>query len=145
MKSIFHLKSSYRFQAWSFFINIAWGTIRNCKQRRRVWSTFLEWKQKTPASLHRWDSCNCIVWNTDSPIHIHKLIPQEVWKAFNIGINAWNIKAVPYSNGDRTRLLSPFSWRFFLVHLKVCEMLQACYCCWFNCKNSIQAPLGVRA
>jgi hypothetical protein len=30
-----------------------------------------------------------------------------------------------------------FSLRFFLIHLKVSEMLQACYCCWFNWKNSI--------
>ncbi len=29
------------------------------------------------------------------------------------------------------------NWRFFLIHLKVCEMLHACYCCWFNWKNSI--------
>ncbi len=89
------------------------------------------------ASLNQWDSCNCIVCNTDSPIHIHKFIPREVWKAFNVGVNTWNITAVLYSNGDRTRWLSPFYWRFFLMHLKVYEMLQACYCCWFNWKNSI--------
>ncbi len=35
--------------------------------------------------------------NTDSPIHIHKIIPTEVWKAFNVGINAWNITAVLHS------------------------------------------------
>ena len=34
--SIFHLESSYHFKAGSFFINIAQGTIRNCKQRQRV-------------------------------------------------------------------------------------------------------------
>jgi hypothetical protein len=32
---------------------------------------------------------------------------------------------------------SSFSWKFFLIHLKVYEMLQACYCCWFNWRNSI--------
>ncbi len=94
-------------------------------------------KTKTHASLYPWDSCNWIICNTDSPIHIHKLIPQEVWKAFNVGINAWNVTAVLNSNGDRRIWLSPFSWRFFIIHLKVCEMLQAGYCCWFNWKNSI--------
>ncbi len=121
--------------SWSFFINIAWGTIRNCKRRQRVRSTCVEWKKK--ASPHWWDSWHWIIWNTDSPIHIHKFIPQEVSKAFNVRINAWNITAVPYSNGDRTSWLSLFSWRFFLIHLKVYEMLQACYCCWFNWRNSI--------
>ncbi len=119
------------------FINIAWGTLRNCKQRRKVWSCFLEWKQKTQSSLHQWDSCNRIVCNTDSPIHIQKFIPQEVWKVFNVGINGWNITAVLYSNEDRTRWLSSFSWRLFLIHLKVYEMSQAYYCCLFNWKNSI--------
>ncbi len=30
-----------------------------------------------------------------------------------------------------------FSWGFFLIHLKVYEMLQACYCYLFNWKNLI--------
>ncbi len=94
-------------------------------------------KTKNATLLHQWDGCNCIVCNTNSPLHIHKFIPQEVWKAFNVGINAWNITAVLHSNGDRNRWLFSFSWRFFLIHLKVCETLQACYCCWFNWRNSI--------
>ncbi len=104
-----HLEFSYRYQAGSFFINIVWGTIRNCKQRRSVWSTCVEWKKQ--ALPHWWDSWHCIACNTDSPIHIHKFIPHELWKAFNVGINAWNIIAVLYSNGDRTTWLSPFPWR----------------------------------
>ncbi len=94
-----------------------------------------EWKKI--ASPHQWDSWHCNVCNTDSPIHIHKFIPQEASKAFNVRFNAWNITAVLYSNGDRTSWFSLFSWRFFLIHLEVCEVLQACYCCWFNWKNSI--------
>ncbi len=92
---------------------------------------------KKKASPQRWDSWHWIVWNTDSSIHIHKFIPPEVSKAFNVRINAWNITAVLYPNGDRTSWLSSFSWRFFLIHLKVYEMLQAYYCCWFNWRNSI--------
>ncbi len=92
---------------------------------------------KKQASLHLWDSWHCIVCNTNSPIDIHKFIPLEVWKAFNVGINTWNMTAVPCSNGDRTTWLSPFSWRFFLIHLKVYQMWPVCYCCWFNWRNSI--------
>ncbi len=113
------------------FINIVWGTIRNCKQRQNVWSTCVEWKKQ--ALLHGWDSWHCSVCNTDSPNHIHIFILPEVWKAFNVRINAWNITAVLYSNGDRTTWLSPFPWRFSLIHLKV----HACYSCWLNWRNSI--------
>ncbi len=31
-----------------------------------------------------------------------------------------------------------FPWRFFLIHLKVYEMLPACYSCWLNWRNSIR-------
>ncbi len=96
----------------------------------------MEWKKQT--LLHWWDSWHCIVWNTDSPIHIHKFIPPEVWEAFNVEINAWNITAVLYSYEDRTTWLSPFPWRLFLIHLKVYEMWPVCYCCWFNWRNSIR-------
>ncbi len=43
---------------------------------------------KKQALLHQWDSWHCVVCNTDSPIHIHKFISSEVWKAFNVGVNA---------------------------------------------------------
>ncbi len=95
----------------------------------------MEWKKQTLP--HQWDKWRCIVRNTVSPIHIHEFILQEVWKAFNVTINAWNITAVLYSNGDRTSWLSPFSWRFFLIHLKVYEMLPACYLLLCNWTNSI--------
>ncbi len=77
--SIFHLESSYHFQAWSLFVEIVWGTVKNCNQRKYYWSTFVEWTKQR--SLHWWDIWHCIVCNTDSPIHIHKFIPPEVWKA----------------------------------------------------------------
>ncbi len=112
--------------------------MRDCQKlqtKQNVWSTCVKWKKQE--SLHQWDSRLCCVCNTDSPIHIHKFIPPEVWKAFNVGINAWNITAVLYSNGDRTRWLSPFSWRSFHIHLKLYQMWPACYSCWFNWRNSI--------
>ncbi len=93
---------------------------------------------KKKASLHWWDRWHCIRCNTDSPFHIHKFIPPEIRKAFNVGINTWNITVVLFSNGDRTTWLSPFSWRLFLIHLKVYEMSPACYSCWFNWRNSIR-------
>ncbi len=99
---------------------------------------FLNENEKNQALPHWWDSWHCIVCNTDSFIHIHKFIPQEVWKAFNVGINAWNITAVLYSNRDRTRWLSPFPWRLFLIHLKVYEMSPAYYSSWFNWRHPIR-------
>jgi hypothetical protein len=98
---------------------------------------------KKQASLHRWDCWHCIGCNTDPPIHIHKVIPPEVWKAFNVGINAWHITSVLYSNGDKTTWLSPFSWRLFLIHIKVYEMWPVCYCYWFNWRNYIDAPTAM--
>ena len=53
---------------------------------------------------------------TDSPIHIHKFIPPEVWKAFNVGINAWNNTAGLHSSGDTIWWISPFCWRSFHLH-----------------------------
>ncbi len=100
-----------------------------------MWSTYIEWKKQ--ASLHRWDSGHCIVCNTDHPIHIHKFIPPEVWKEFYVEINATNITAVLYSNGDRTIWPSPFSWNSFHIHPKVNQMWPACYSCWFIWRNSI--------
>ncbi len=112
-KSIFHLEFSYCFQAGSLF----WGTVRFFKQRQKFWSTFVEWKKKR--SLHQWDSWHCIVSNTDSPIHIHDFFAPEVWKAFNVGINAWNITAVLHSSGDTIWWISPFCWRSFHIYVKV--------------------------
>ncbi len=74
---------------------------------------------------------------TQIPLSIFPILFHKVWKAFNVGMNAWIITAVLYSNGDRTTWLSPFSWRFFLIHLKVYEMSQACYSLWFDLTNSI--------
>ncbi len=120
---------------WLLFVKIVWGTVRNCKQRRNFWSTFVKWKKQR--SLHQWDSWHCIVCNTDSPIHIHKFIPPEVWKAFNVGINAWNIIAVPHSSGNTIWWISPFCLRSFHIHVKVKEMWPVCYSSWFNWRNSI--------
>ncbi len=74
---------------------------------------------------------------TQIPYPYSQIYSTKVSKAFNVRINAWNITAALYSNGDRTSWLSSFSWRFFLIHLKEYEMSQACYCCWFNWRNSI--------
>jgi hypothetical protein len=78
---------------------------------------------------------------TQIPLSIFtNLFHKRFEKAFNVGINAWNITAVLYLNdlnGDRTTWLSPFSWRFFLIHLKVYKMLPAWYSLWFNWTNSI--------
>ncbi len=104
-----------------------WGIVRNCKQRQSFWSTYVKWNKQI--SLHWWGSWHCFVCNTDSPIHIHKFITPEVWKAFNVGIKAWNIAAVLYSNGVQTKRVSPFSWRSFHTHFKVYQMWPACYSC----------------
>ncbi len=95
-KSRIHLESSCCFQAGLLFINIVWGTVRNCKLRQNVW--YVEWKKQ--ASLHRWDSWHGSVCNTDSPIHIHKFIPS---KGFN-SIQCWNQCLKYYSS-------SIFKWR----------------------------------
>ena len=92
-KSIFNLESSYCFQAGSLFVKFTRGSVRNCKQRQTFWSTNVASKKQR--LLHRWDSLHCIACNTDSPIHIHKFIPPEVWKAFNVGINAWSNAPTP--------------------------------------------------
>ncbi len=75
--------------------------------------------QKSKNSIHWWDNGHCIVCNTDSPIHIHKYIQTEVWKAFNVGINAWNITAVLHLNGDTIWWISPFCWKSFHIHVTV--------------------------
>ncbi len=132
-KSIFHLESSYCFQAGSIFVKITRGSVRNCKVKfgsKNVASK----KQASFHSRHRW---HCIVCNTDSPIHIHKFIPPEVWKAFNVGINAWNITAVLYLNGVSTTWIFRLSWRSFHIHVMVYQMWLAFYSCWFNRRNSI--------
>ncbi len=92
---------------------------------------------KKQDSIHWWDSGHCIVCNKDFPIHIHKFIPPEVWKAFNVGINAWNITAFLHSNGDTTSWLSPFCWRSFHVDVNMYQMWPECYSSWFNWRNSI--------
>ncbi len=92
---------------------------------------------KKQASIHWRHRWHCIVCNIDSTIHIHKFIPPEVSKAFNVGINAWNITAVLYSNGVRTTWIFCLSWRSFHIHITVYQMWPACYFCWFNRRNSI--------
>ncbi len=87
-----------------------------CKQWWNIWSTYVEWKKQE--SLHQIDSGHCIEYNTDSPINIYKFIPPEVWEAFNIGINAWNITAALYSIRDRTNWLSPFPGDFSTYSLR---------------------------
>ncbi len=94
--------------------------LRNCQKlqtRQKYLLTFVEWTKQR--SLHCWDSLHLIVCNTDSSIHIHKFIPQEVWKAFNIGINPWNIIAVLHSSRDTICWISPFCWRSFHIHVMV--------------------------
>ena len=68
------------------------------------------WNEK---SKHCFINEYCSVCNTDSPIHIHNFITTEVWKAFNVGINAWNIAAFLYSNGDRTQMTFSFFLEIF--------------------------------
>ncbi len=70
-------------------------------------------------------------------IDYHQYCSSSVWKAFNVGINTWNITAVLYSNGDQTRWICHFSSRSFRIHFKVYQMWPACYSCWFNWRNSI--------
>ncbi len=53
--------------SWVICINIAWGTIRNCKWRQRVWSTRVEWKKK--ALPHQWDSWHALS-ETQIPLSI---------------------------------------------------------------------------
>ncbi len=69
--------------------------------------------------------------------YLHKFITPEVWKTFNVGINPWNITAVLYSDGGRTRWVSPFSWRSYHINFRVYQMWPDWYSCWFNCRNSI--------
>jgi hypothetical protein len=68
--------------------------------------------------LHWWDSWHYFVNNTASPIHVYKFIIPEVWKAFNVGINAWYITAVLYSDEVRTRWICRFFWRTFTYTLR---------------------------
>ncbi len=95
----------------------------------------VEWKKQ--ASIHQRHRWHCIVCSIECPIHIHKFIPPEVWKAFNVGINAWNIIAVLHSNGDRTTWLCRFSWRSFHIYFKVYQIWPVCYSCWINWRYSI--------
>ncbi len=90
--------------------------------KAKCWSTCVEWKKQTP--LHWWDCWHCIVCNIDSPIHIHKFIPPEVWKAFNVGINAWNITAIVFSNEDRTTCFLLFPGDSSLYTLRCIRCVQ---------------------
>ncbi len=103
-------------------------------QKLQTKAKFLINKYCIKIASHRW---HCTVFSTDSPIHIHKFIPPEVWKAFNVGINAWNITAVLQSNGDTIWWISPFSWRSFHIHITVYQMWPECYSSWFNWRHSI--------
>ncbi len=113
--------------------------LRDCQKLQTKTSFLINicWRKKNQESIHQRHRWHCIVCNTDSPIHIHKFIPSEVWKAFNVGINAWNIIAVLDSNGDRTTWICHFSWRSFHIHFKVYKMWPTCYFCWFNWRNCI--------
>ena len=131
---IFHLESSYRFQAWSFFIKIAWGTLRNCKQRWRVWSTFLEWKRKH----HLIDEIVDIALSeTQIPLSIFTNLFHKRFQKHSMLESMLEILQQFYIQMETEPHDFFFSWRFFLIHLKVYEMSQACYCCWFNWRNSI--------
>ncbi len=82
---------------WILLLLPSWITffqhcLRDC-QKLQTKANFLInmcWMKKQ-VSLHWWDSGHWIVCNADSPINIRKFIPPEVWKAFNVGINSWNI------------------------------------------------------
>ncbi len=121
--------------SWIIICQVYKRVCQKLQTKANFWSTIIaSTKQAYIHWRHRW---NYIVCNTDSPIHVHKYIPPEVWKAFNAGINAWNITAVLYSNGVRTTWNFCLSWRSFHMHATVYQMWLACYSCWFNRTNSI--------
>ncbi len=134
---------------WILLLLPSWIII--CQDYKRVCQKLLpkakflinKCQIKNQASIHWRHRWHCIVCNTDSPIHIHKFIPPEVWEEINVGISAWNITAVLYSNGVRTTWIFRLSWRYFHIHVMVYQIWPACYSCWFNRRNSISCTRSV--